>query len=141
VGRGSEGFDITPDGRELWAANAQDGTISIIDVANKKVTQTLDANVVGANRLKFTLDGKRAFVSSLRGADLAVFDVSSRQDVKRIKLGRGAAGILMQPDGSRVYVACSPDDYVAVIDLKTLEIIGHIDAGREPDGLAWATRQ
>ena len=70
-----------------------------------------------------------------------VFDSSSRADFKRIKLGRGAAGILMQPDGSRAYVACSPDNYVAVIDLKTLEIIGRIEAGREPDGLAWATRQ
>jgi YVTN family beta-propeller protein len=141
VGRGSEGFDVTPDGKELWVANAQDGTISIIDVAGKKVTETLDANVRGANRLKFTLDGKRAFVSSLGGADLAVFDVTTRKDVKRIKLGRGAAGILMQPDGARVYVACSPDNYVAVIDLTTLEVIGRIEAGQEPDGLAWATRQ
>jgi YVTN family beta-propeller protein len=138
VGRGSEGFDVTPDGKELWVANAQDGTISIIDVASKKVTQTLDANVRGANRLKFTLDGKRAFVSSLGGADLAVFDVSTRHDIKRIKLGRGAAGILMQPDGARVYISCSPDNYVAVIDLTTLEVIGHVDGGQEPDGLAWA---
>ncbi|MGO8789257.1 MAG: YncE family protein [Terriglobia bacterium] len=141
VGRGPEGFDVTPDGKELWVGNAQDGTISIINVAGKKVVQTLAANVSGANRLKFTLDGKRAFVSSLGGADLAVFDVSTRRDIKRIKLGHGAAGILMQPDGSRVYVACSPDNYVAVIDLTTLEIIGRIDAGHDPDGLAWATRQ
>jgi len=140
VGRGSEGFDVTPDGKELWVANAQDGTISIVDIAAKKVTQTLDANVRGANRLKFTLDGKRAFVSSLGGANLAVLDVSTRQDIKRLKLGRGAAGILMQPDGARAYVSCSPDNYVAVIDLMTLEVIGHIDGGQEPDGLAWATR-
>ena len=46
----------------------------------------------------------------------------------------------MQPDGARVYVSCSPDNYVAVIDLTTLEVIGHIDGGLEPDGLAWATR-
>jgi len=141
VGRGSEGFDVTPDGKELWVGNAQDGTISIINVASKKVVQTLAANVRGANRLKFTLDGKRAFVSSLGGADLAVFDVNTRQDIKRIKLGHGAAGILMQPDGSRVYVACSADNYVAVIDLTTLEVVGRIDAGHDPDGLAWATRQ
>jgi len=140
VGRGAEGFDITPDGKELWTGNAQDGTISIIDLASKKVIQTLDVNVRGANRLKFTLNGKRAFVSSLGGADLAVFDVGSRQEVKRIKLGRGAAGILMQPDGARVYVSCSPDNYVAVIDLKTLEVVGRIEAGQEPDGLAWAVR-
>jgi YVTN family beta-propeller protein len=140
VGRGSEGFDVSPDGKELWVANAQDGTISIIDIASKRVTQTLDANVPRANRLKFTPDGKVVLVSSLGGENLAVFDASSRSDLKRIKLGRGAAGILMQPDGSRAYVACSPDNYVAVIDLKSWEVIGHIDAGQEPDGLAWATR-
>jgi YVTN family beta-propeller protein len=141
VGRGSEGFDVSPDGKELWVANAQDGTISIIDLASKTVTRTLNANVPRANRLKFTPDGKLVFVSCLGGENLAVFDASSRAEFKRIKLGRGAAGILMQPDGSRAYVACSPDDNVAVVDLKTLEIIGRIDAGREPDGLAWATRQ
>jgi YVTN family beta-propeller protein len=138
VGKGAEGFDVTPDGREIWVANAQDGTISIIDVATKKVVQTLDANIRGANRLKFTPDGKLAFVSTLRGSDLRVLDRANRKEVKRIKLGHGAAGILMQPDGARVYVACTPDNYVAVIDLKSLEVTGKITAGKNPDGLAWA---
>src|SRR5581483_9159503 len=40
VGKGDEGFDVSPDGRELWTANAQDGTLSIIELANKKVTAT-----------------------------------------------------------------------------------------------------
>ena len=138
VGRGAEGFDVSPDGKEIWAANAQDGTISIIEVASSQVTATLDANVRGANRLKFTPDGKLVFVSTLGGPDVAVFDPATRKDVKRVKVGHGAAGILMQPDGSRVYVACTPDDYVAIIDLKSLEVVGRIDAGKQPDGLAWA---
>ena len=37
VGRGDEGFDVSPDGRELWTANSQDGTVSVIDIAGKKV--------------------------------------------------------------------------------------------------------
>ena len=73
----------------VWAANAQEGTISIIDVASKKVTRTLNANVRGANRLKFTPDGKSVFVSSLFNGDLTIFNAGSRQEVKRIKLGRG----------------------------------------------------
>jgi YVTN family beta-propeller protein len=141
VGRGAEGFDVSPNGKEIWAANAQDGTISIVDIAGKKVSQTLAANVMGANRLKFTPDGKLALVSTLSGPDLAIFDASTRREVKRVKLGRGAAGIQMQPDGLRAFVACSPDDYVAIVDLKTLEVTGHIDAGKEPDGLAWAVRR
>jgi YVTN family beta-propeller protein len=141
VGNGAEGFDVSQDGKEIWAANAQDGTISIIEVASKKVVQTLDANVRRANRLKFTPDGKLVFVSTLDGPDLAVFDAATRKDVKRVKIGHGAAGILMQPDGERAFVACTPDDYVAVIDVKSLEMTGKIAAGKQPDGLAWAVRK
>jgi DNA-binding beta-propeller fold protein YncE len=141
VGRGAEGFDVSPNGKEIWAANAQDGTISIVDLAGKKVSQTLAANVTWANRLKFTPHGKLVFVSTLSGPDLAIFDAATRRELKRLKIGRGAAGIQMEPDGSRAFVACTPDDYVAIVDLKTLEVAGHIEAGKEPDGFAWAVRR
>lgn len=139
VGRGSEGFDLSPDGKELWVANAEDGTISIVDPAAKKVIDTLAANVQGANRLKFTPDGSRVLVSSLELPDVVVLDAHSRKEVKRIRVGHGAAGIQMQPDGSRVFVACSPDNYIVVIDLKSLEVTGHLEVGTDPDGLAWSS--
>jgi YVTN family beta-propeller protein len=76
----------------------------------------------------------------LGSSDVAVLDVATRKEVKRIPVGRGAAGILMQPNGSRVFVACTPDNYVVAIDLKTLQITARIDGGPNPDGLAWATQ-
>ena len=139
VGNGSEGFDVSPDGEEIWVANAQDGTISIINFHEKKVTETLAANVPGANRLKFTPDGRRVLVSS--GPELVVLDASTHKVVKRIAVGQGTAGILVQPDGARAFVACGPDNYVAVVDLQSLEVTGHIQAGTEPDGMAWAVRR
>jgi YVTN family beta-propeller protein len=141
VGNGSEGFDISPDHREVWTANAQDGTISVISLPEQKVIATLAADVPSANRLKFTPDGKLALVSLLGGPDLVILDAATRKVVKRLPIGHGAAGIQMQPDGSRAYVSCGPDNYVAVIDLKTLTVVGHIEAGGEPDGLAWAVRR
>lgn len=141
VGNGSEGFDVSPNHKEIWVANSQDGTISIIDVASNKVVDTLNANVQSANRLKFTPDGAHVLVSGLRMDHVAVFDAASRKDIKDIKVGKGAAGIQMQPDGSRAYVASTPDNYVSVIDLKKLDVVGKIDVGVEPDGLAWAVRQ
>ncbi len=138
VGNGSEGFDVSPDGKEIWVANAQEGTISIIDVASKKVVDTLNANVQSANRLKFTPDGAHVLISGLRLGNVVVLDAHTRKAIKQIKVGHGAAGIQMQPDGARAFVACSPDNYVLVIDLKSLEVTGKIDVGAEPDGLAWA---
>lgn len=140
VGRGDEGFDVSPDGRELWTANAQDGTISIIDIAAKKVTATLDAKIFGANRLKFTPNGKRVLISSLGNGNLFIYDAASRKEIKQVLIGHGAAGILMDPVADRAFVACSPDNYIAIVDLKTLEVTGRLDVGGEPDGLAWAMR-
>ncbi len=138
VGKGAEGFDVSPDSKQLWTANAQDGTVSIIDIPSKRVTDTLAANVPGANRLKFTPDGKLVFVSSLGSAGIVILDPVTHQERKRLALAHGAAGIQMQPDGSRVYIACTGENYVAVINPQTLAIDGKIDAGPEPDGLAWA---
>jgi YVTN family beta-propeller protein len=140
VGRGDEGFDVSPDGHELWTANSQDGSLSIIDLASRKVTATLDAKIVSSNRLKFSLDGKLVFITSLRGGDLVIYDAASRKEYKRVPIGHGAAGILMDPVGQRAFVACTPDNYVAIVDLKSLTVTGHLDVGGEPDGLAWAIR-
>jgi DNA-binding beta-propeller fold protein YncE len=136
-----EGFDVTPDGKELWTASAEDGTISVIDLTSRKLAFVIDAKVMGANRLKFTPDGKKILVSSLRSGDLLILDVTSRRELKRLNIGKGGAGILLDDDGSRAFIGCTPDNYVAVVDLKKLVVTGHIDAGSAPDGLAWAVRK
>jgi YVTN family beta-propeller protein len=138
VGHGSEGFDVSPDGKEMWVANAQDGTVSIIDLAAKKVTATLAANVRGANRLKFTPDGKLVLISP--GSALVVLDAATHREVKRLADVHASGGIQMEPDGTRAYVACGRDGYVAAIDLKTLEMVGKVNVAG-PDGLAWAVRE
>jgi YVTN family beta-propeller protein len=137
VGKGPEGFDVSPDGKEVWAANSHDGTVSIIDIAKKSEVQNINVSTRSSNRLKFTPDGKFVFVSDLGGRELVVLDAVARKEAKRIALGGGAAGILMQPDGSRAYVAVGSENGVTVIDLKTLEKAGHIETGPGPDGLGW----
>jgi YVTN family beta-propeller protein len=150
VGRGSEGFDVSPDGKEIWVANAQDGTVSIIDFAAKKVTQTVPVSVKGANRLKFAPDGKLVLVSGLgmggpgappTGPNLVALDAATRKETKQFNLGGGAAGILMDPDGSRAFVAVSGGNKVVVVALKTLTVSSEISPLGQPDGMAWALRK
>lgn len=141
VGKGPEGFDVSPDGKEVWAANSHDGTLSIIDVTSKKVVQTLDLQTKFANRVKFSPDGKLVLISDLGMGDLIALDAADRKEIKRLNLGRGVAGILIVPDGSRAYVAVSTDGQVAVVDLKTFSVTGRITTGKGPDGMAWAVRK
>lgn len=137
VGPAAEGFAVSPDEHEAWVGNA-DGTISILNLQTEKVEQTLQAGIVGANRLAFTPDGRMIVITAHTGKDLVVFDAHTRKLIKRVPIEqRGASGIQMDPDGSRVFVACPRDHYVAVIDLHSLTMTGKIDAGREPDGMTW----
>lgn len=145
-GRGSEGFDISPDGRQIWAANAQDGTITVIDVSAMKALETFPVPVQNANRLKFSLDGRYVLVTGLGAfgpgphsdtANLVVLDAASHKLIKSFALGGGSAGILMDPSGARAFVAVNQGGKVAVIDLHSLQVSGQI-AANQPDGLAWA---
>jgi DNA-binding beta-propeller fold protein YncE len=146
AGKGAEGFDLSPDARQIWAANAQDGTITVIDVAAMKALETFPIPVKGANRLKFSLDGRHVLVTGL-GAfgpgqqsdanNLVVLDAVSHRVIKAFQLGGGAAGILMDPSGTRAFVAVNRGGKVAVIDLKSLQVSGEIPAN-QPDGMAWA---
>jgi DNA-binding beta-propeller fold protein YncE len=141
VGRGAEGFDVTPDGKEIWVASAEPGTLSIVDAERKTVAQTIEARIVGANRLKITPDGTLVLVSSLQGGGVVVYDAKARTLRKRVEVCRSTSGILIEPSGERAFVACPADDEVVVIDLRALEARGRFAAGHEPDGMAWASRR
>jgi YVTN family beta-propeller protein len=138
VGKAVEGIDISPDDKEVWVANAGDGTVSIIETAASKVIQTFDARTKHSNRLKFTPDGKFALISDPATDELVIVDAATRTITKMLNVGRGPGGILIVPDGSRAYVALAGDNGVAVIDLHKLEVTGQIPTGQGPDGLAWA---
>jgi YVTN family beta-propeller protein len=139
-GRGAEGFDLSPDGKEIWAANAQDSTVTVIDVASKKVTATFPV-VVRGNRLKFVPDGKRALISGGApggsGANFSVIDAATHKEIKTLTMGGGSGGILIVPDGSRAYVAVAAANKVVAVDLKKMEQVGEVATGKGPDGLAW----
>ena len=141
VGKGPEGIDLSPDEKEVWAAHSRDGGVSIVDVASKKVVQTLNLQTKRSNRLKFTPDAKLVLVSDLDAGELVVVDAPARKEIKRLKLGKNPEGILMPPDGGVAYVAVNGDNYVAIVDLKTLSETGRIPTGSGPDGMSWSVRR
>ena len=147
AGRGAEGFDVSPDGKQLWTGNSQDATVTVIDLAAKKAIETFAIPVRGANRLKFTPDGKHVLVSALGNfgsrepdhANLIVIDTATHKTTKTLDLGGGAAGILIPPKGDVAYVAVSGGNKVSVVDLKTFDVRGQIAPLGQPDGMTWVS--
>ena len=126
-----EGIDLSPDGREIWTATRNDGGVSIIDVASRRVVQTLNLGMKDANRLKFTPDG-RVLIIDGEAAALVVMDAAARAEIKRVTLGSADTGdgaVLVAPDGTRAYLGLRAADRVAVLDLNTLEVTHEMPMG------------
>jgi len=137
VGRGPEGIDIAPDGKTAWSAHSQDGGVSVIDLATKKVVYTFDVGTKRSNRIKLTSDGTFALISDLEAGELVVVDAATRTIARRIALGKMPEGILIPPGSSVAYVAVNGDNFVAAVDLRSWTVTQKIQTGTGPDGMAW----
>jgi YVTN family beta-propeller protein len=140
AGRGTEGIDLSPDGKTLWVSNVPDKTISVVDVASKKVTDTISLPTTYSNRLKFTRDARHVLVGDYRGTEMLVIDAATHAIGSHIVVGGGTEGMLMSPDGSRAFVSSGPQNKVLVIDLKTFTVAGEIPGLQGPDAIAWVER-
>jgi YVTN family beta-propeller protein len=140
VGKGPEGLALSPDERELWTAHSREGGVSIIDVAQERVVQTIPVPSKRSNRLQFTPDGKRVLISDAYGGDVIVLDTAARKEISRIRTSGQPEGTLITPDGKMAFVGLGNGNAVARIDLGSLMLTGKIETGPETDGLGWSQR-
>lgn len=148
-GKGTEGIDITPDGKEVWVVNSKENTISIICTETNKITTTLQTGNQTL-RLKFSIDGNYCLVTNSADGTISVYDRYLKKQIKTIQIpGKKGlvermfyhtprpGGILMHPNGMYAFVANSNANKIEVIDLKTFTLVSTIGTGLVPDGIAF----
>jgi YVTN family beta-propeller protein len=160
VGAQPEAIDISPDGNEVWIGQNADGNVSIIDSSSNKVKESFKVGALPI-RLKFSPNGKLVLVSDPRGSAeksaesgqennltalqvlgptsgvVLVIDATTRKVLKRIAMPGVPLGIQFAADGKRAYISRTLAKRVDVVDMETLEIVGSVETGDGPDGLAW----
>ncbi len=137
VCEGPQGLDLSPDGKQLWAGCRRGNQIAVIDTATKAVVSTFPTGSTQLARVRFTPDGKRVLLADLGKGELTIWDAATRAELKRLKLGSYAEGILITPDGKRALIGVTTDDNVAEIDLATMEVTRRLSTGQGPDGMDW----
>jgi YVTN family beta-propeller protein len=90
---------------ELWVVNHISSTISIVDVAARRVVATLDT-LAGPSDLVFAGNPRRAWISCSRTNAILVINPQTRLAVTNIAIdGERPRAMATSPDGSKVYVA------------------------------------
>ncbi len=105
---------VTPDGRWLWVANFLDDTVAVFDADTLARVAVLETDPY-PHGLDISPDGRSVLVTGFAADHVRIFDASSRQLLARIEIGRGGSHTAF--DGTRAYVGCSVDNWVAAVDV------------------------
>ena len=138
------GLAVTADGKRLVVANYYNDSISIVDLASRKVTAELDLRPGKSGGKPGTPGGEypfwvavagdaTAYVGSQRDREVDVVDISAAPRVTgRIPLKGTPVQMLLDAAQKHLYVACDNSDVVAVIDTATNQETGDIPALAPP---------
>ena len=138
-----EAIAVTPDGGQVWTASLERDRIVVLDGRTLAVIGDLAA-AGRPIRITPTPDGRSMLVSNVDGSAVQLVDVATRA-ATRISLPPRAGpsavpiGTVISPDSKTAYVALGAEDRVAVVDLASGTITGHLGTGRGPDGLGYST--
>ena len=125
-------------------ANAQAGTVALVDVASRSILGAIDVNPARvksegpgapnyAQDTDVSPDGRTLYVSRGYLGDVAAFDIASGRLLWQRSLNTGRADhMTLTPDGRSLFVSALMDNRVYKIATATGEITGHLVTGVYP---------
>jgi DNA-binding beta-propeller fold protein YncE len=134
-----------PDLTEVaFVANAEAGTVALVEIASRSIIGVLDINPARAERkgpgatnyaqdTDVSPDGRTIYVSRGYLGDVAAFDLSSAKMLWERSLNTGRADhMTITADGRSLFVSALMDNRVYKLSASTGEINGHVVTGIYP---------
>jgi YVTN family beta-propeller protein len=142
VGGEPEGVTVRPDGKVVYVTSEAEGIVAAVDV---KTFSVLSRIPTGARprAIVFTSDGATGFVSNELGSSLTLFDTKTHAVTGTLEIPAPDAsapsrpmGLVLSPDGKRLYASTGRGKSVAVIDVAAKQLVKSIpDVGTRPWGI------
>lgn len=130
-------LDVSPDGRWLLAANADNGSVTVIDAITRKAVREI---VVGhkPESVSWIGSGPLAIATAYKDNLVVIFNAQTGAIVKKLPVAPEPYGIVADAAGKKAWVTHEYPGLVSEIDLQTHQVIREIPAGSFVRGLALA---
>lgn len=140
------GVAYLPGKHLLYAANrgtgSGPGNVVVFDAKTKQIVTRIPVETTPYQTL-LSRDSKYLFVSNWSSESVSVIDTNSNRVIRTLRVGMNPNDMKLSADG-RLFVACSNDNTVHVIDTQKLEVLERLSTtltplapeGSTPDALA-----
>jgi len=138
---------LTSNGKRLIVAGLAEDKVSIVNL--ESVPPSVDEINVGVHSEEFqyaypywvtlSKDENTVYVSNWGEKSVSIIDLVSKEEKKRISVGKNPEGMVLSPDGKILYVANSDTDDISIIDTEKEEVTKKISVNFVSDSPFGAT--
>jgi PQQ-dependent catabolism-associated beta-propeller protein len=135
--------EFTSDGKYLWVSAEVGGTVSVIDVAQRRVVKKITFKIPSVNDeaiqpvgIRITKDGGKAFVALGPANRVAVIDAKTYEVEKYLPVGQRVWQLAFTPDQKLLFTTNGTSNDVSVIDVAADKVVKSIPVGLLPWGVA-----
>jgi DNA-binding beta-propeller fold protein YncE len=122
---------ITRDGSRGYVTNIGTGTVTALDLVNRKNIAVIPI-AKSVQRISISADDHTVFTADQTSPRLAAIDTSTNQVKNWIKLPAIGYGSRATPDGRWLLVALPKSNQVAVVDLRSMKVARTVDVPANP---------
>lgn len=122
---------VTRDGRRGYTSNVGPGTVSVLDLEERKVVTVIHVCSI-AQRISLSVDDRWAFTADQTKPQLAVIDTASNKVARWIPLPGIAYGTAVTPDGRWLVLALIGKKQVGIVDLASMQLTRTLDVPPAP---------
>jgi len=102
TGKGAHGIYFSRDAKYMYVSNRDEGSISLVDVATRKIaSRWVIPNGGSPDMGDVSADGKKLWLSGRHDSEVYVFDTSNGSLLARIKVGEQPHGLCVYPQPGR----------------------------------------
>jgi 6-phosphogluconolactonase (cycloisomerase 2 family) len=126
--------DFSEDGRYFYASCALSGWLVKVDLAEARLVEESRIGALPAD-VRLSPDASVLYVADEGRHGLVLADPDDLEEVGFVPTGRGAHGLVLSRDTTRLYVANRLEGSVAVVDLAEGEVVAtwRVPGGGSPD--------
>lgn len=91
---------VSPDGATVVTSNAMDGTLTLVDAANREVARTIPVSGEGRAMqvtILFSADGATLYAAETNRRTIAAVDMATGEVLRRYEAGEGSDGLAIAP--------------------------------------------
>jgi len=115
-------FVLSPDGHRAYTANVGPGSVSVVDLQNRKLITVIPVAKT-VQRISMSTDGRFVFTQDQTAPRIAVIDTATNKIARWIDLPATVYSSTPTPDG-KLLIANAPSGKLFVIDLSSEKVVG-----------------